>query len=318
MAPRRAPRKGPGPGDLPRPESEGPRLRGEDGVPVLPDGRAFPPGSIRRGHLSELRLRTRARGSVRELREAVGSLRTQGSPVSRAWHDPDSEGDGPLFLQAQRLRGAATALARFRKGHRAAPKEWAKLRGTPEGWRDFWYDPQARHYYFIGQDNIVFHTIIWPAILLGYDDKLVLPYDVPATKWLNISGERMTTGRGRGVWLSDLLAEFDPDQLRYYALATMPETKDTDFSWEDFAQRNNSELLAIYGNFVHRAMTFADRHFDHAVPEAGFLDATDKAMIRSIEQQWKKVGQDLAYVHLKDGIREAVQLARLGDQDFDH
>jgi len=202
-------------------------------------------------------------------------------------------------------------------GYLTASKEWAKLRGTPEGWRDFWYDPQARHYYFIGQDNIVFHTIIWPAILLGYDDKLVLPYDVPATKWLNISGERMTTGRGRGVWLSDLLAEFDPDQLRYYALATMPETKDTDFSWEDFAQRNNSELLAIYGNFVHRALTFADRHFDHAVPEAGFLDATDKAMIRSIEQQWKKVGQDLAYVHLKDGIREAVQLARLGNQYFD-
>src|SRR3989304_9847867 len=128
MAPRRAPRKGPGPGDLPRPESEGPRLRGEDGVPVLPDGRAFPPGSIRRGHLSELRLRTRARGSVRELREAVGSLRTQGSPVSRAWHDSDPEGDGPLFLQAQRLRGAATALARPPKGPLAAPRphlRWA-------------------------------------------------------------------------------------------------------------------------------------------------------------------------------------------------
>ena len=202
-------------------------------------------------------------------------------------------------------------------GYLTATKEWFKLHGRPDGWKDFWYDREARHYYFTGKDNIVFHTIIWPAILLGYDDKLDLPYDVPATQYLNFSGERMSTGRGRGVWLPDLLAQFDPDQLRYYALVTMPETKDTDFSWEDFAQRNNSELLAIYGNFAHRALTFADKNFDHQVPAAGYLDATDKAMLRSIEQQWTKVGQNLEYVHLKDATREAIQLARLGNQYFD-
>ncbi|HKW42897.1 MAG TPA: methionine--tRNA ligase [Thermoplasmata archaeon] len=202
-------------------------------------------------------------------------------------------------------------------GYLTATKELFLRRGVPNGWKDFWYDPKARHYYFVGKDNIVFHTIIWPAILMGYDEKLDLPYDVPATQFLNISGERMSAGRGRGVWLSDMLERFDPDQLRYYALATMPETKDTEFTWEDFAQRNNSELLAVYGNFVHRALTFADKNFDHAVPSAAFLDATDKAMIRSVEEQWKKVGQNLEFVHLKDATKEAIQLARLGNQYFD-
>ena len=202
-------------------------------------------------------------------------------------------------------------------GYLTATKEWFKLHGNPEGWKDFWYDPEAKHYYFIGKDNIVFHTLMWPAILMGLDPKLDLPTDVPATQYLNISSERMSTGHGHGVWLSDLLARFDPDQIRYYSLVTMPETKDTDFTWEEFAQRNNSELLAIYGNFVHRALTFADKNFNHEVPPAGFLDATDKAMIRAIEEQGKKVGHNLEYVHFKDAIREAVQLARLGNQYFD-
>src|SRR5207247_1653274 len=130
----------------------------------------------------------------------------------------------------------------------------------------------------------------------------VLTFDVAATQYLNFSGEKMSAGRGKGVWLPDLLERFDPDQLRYYGIATMPETKDTDFEWADFAQRNNSELLAVYGNFVHRALTFADKNFNHEVPPAGFLDAVDKAMVRAIEQQWKHVGQNLEYVHLKDAM----------------
>src|SRR3989454_551250 len=202
-------------------------------------------------------------------------------------------------------------------GYLTATREWYRRGNQPDGWKDFWYDPEARHYYFVGENNIVFHAIFWPAILLGSDAKLDLLYDVTATQFLNISGERMSAGRGRGVWLSDLLERFDPDQLRYYGVATMPETKDTDFEWEGFAQRNNSELLAVYGNFVHRALTFADKNFDHAVPAADFLDAADKKMIRAIEQQWNKVGQNLEYVHLKDAMKEAIQLARLGNQYFD-
>ncbi|TMA07285.1 MAG: methionine--tRNA ligase [Methanobacteriota archaeon] len=202
-------------------------------------------------------------------------------------------------------------------GYLTATKEWYRRSGRSDGWKDFWYDPKARHLYFVGKDNIVFHTLFWPAILMGYDEKLALPYDVAATQYLNFSGERMSTGRGSGIWLPELLERFDPDQIRYYGIATMPETKDTDFEWADFERRNNNELLAIYGNFVHRALTFADKNFGHEVPPATFLDATDKAMVRAIEQQAGKVAQNLEYVHIKDAMKEAIQLARLGNQYVD-
>ena len=202
-------------------------------------------------------------------------------------------------------------------GYLTATKEWYRRSGRSDGWKDFWYDPKARHLYFVGKDNIVFHTLFWPAILMGYDEKLTLPYDVAATQYLNFSGERMSTGRGSGIWLPELLERFDPDQIRYYGIATMPEMKDTDFEWADFERRNNNELLAIYGNFVHRALTFADKNFGHEVPPATFLDATDKAMVRAIEQQAGKVAQNLEYVHVKDAMKEAIQLARLGNQYVD-
>lgn len=202
-------------------------------------------------------------------------------------------------------------------GYLTATREWFLRSGRPDGWKDFWYDPAAHHYYFTGPDNIVFHTLFWPAILMGFDDRLDLPYDVSATHFMNISGEKMSAGRGQGVWLPDLLERFDADQIRYYCLATMPETKDTDFEWEDFAQRNNSELLAVYGNYVHRAIVFAEKNFGSKVPPVAFLDGTDRAMLRAIEEQWKKVGRNLEYVHLKDAIRDALQLARLGNQHFD-
>ncbi len=202
-------------------------------------------------------------------------------------------------------------------GYLTASREFWRRTGTPDRWKEWWYDPTSKHYYFIGKDNIVFHTLFWPAILMGYDQALTLPHDVPATQFMNISGERMSAGRGRGVWLPDLLERFDPDQIRYYATAAMPELKDSEFTWKDFAQRNNSELLAVYGNFAHRGLTFAAKNFDNRVPEEGFLDATDKAMIRNVEEQWKKVGQNLEYVHFQAALREAIHLARLGNQYFD-
>jgi len=202
-------------------------------------------------------------------------------------------------------------------GYLTATREVFRRRGDPDGWRSWWTGPDARHYYFIGPDNVVFHTIIWPAILMGFDPALLLPYDVPATHYLNISGERMSAGRGRGVWLPDLLSRFPADAIRYYATAAMPETKDTEFTWEDFAQRNNSELLAVFGNFVHRAITFAAKNLGSAVPAEGFLDATDRAMVRNIEEQWRRVSQNLEFLHFRDALREAIQLARLGNVYFD-
>ncbi|MEK6810664.1 MAG: methionine--tRNA ligase, partial [Candidatus Thermoplasmatota archaeon] len=202
-------------------------------------------------------------------------------------------------------------------GYLTATRESSRRNGREDEWRDWWRDPAARHYYFIGPDNIVFHSIIWPAILMAYDEAFTLPYDVPATHFLNVSGERMSAGRGRGAWLPEMLERFSPDQIRYYVTSTMPETKDTEFSWQDFAQRNNAELLAVYGNFVHRALTFAAKNFGNAVSAAGLLDGADKTMIRNIEEQWRKVGQNLEFLHFRDALREAIQLARLGNQYFD-
>ncbi|MFX0202177.1 MAG: class I tRNA ligase family protein, partial [Candidatus Hodarchaeota archaeon] len=202
-------------------------------------------------------------------------------------------------------------------GYLTASREYWRRKNEPDKWKEWWYDSASRHYYFVGKDNIVFHTLFWPAILMGYDAKLTLPYDVPSTQFMNISGEKMSAGRERGVWLPDMLERYDADQIRYYATATMPETKDSDFSFEDLAAKNNSELLAVYGNFVHRALTFAAKNFGSTVPNIAFLDKIDKAMVRRIEEQWKKVGTNLNYLHFKDALREAIQLARFGNQYFD-
>ncbi|GAI54756.1 unnamed protein product, partial [marine sediment metagenome] len=139
-------------------------------------------------------------------------------------------------------------------GYLSATKEWAKSRGNEEEWRSFWQG-DVKSYYFIGKDNIIFHTVIWPAMLMGYGD-LNLPYDVPANEFLTIEGKRLSTSRNWAVWLPDYLSRYDPDPLRYLLSINMPETGDSDFSWSEFIRRNNNELVATYGNLVHRVLAF--------------------------------------------------------------
>ena len=139
--------------------------------------------------------------------------------------------------------------------------------GEPEKWREWWQQP-CRAYYFIGKDNIPFHTIIWPAMLMGYGG-LNLPYDVPANEYLNLEGRQFSTSRNWAAWLPDMLAQFDPDPIRYALTINMPETRDTDFSMAEFVRRNNDELVATYGNLVHRTLTFLQRYFEGKVPEVG-------------------------------------------------
>ncbi|MFC2047661.1 methionine--tRNA ligase, partial [Chloroflexota bacterium] len=131
-------------------------------------------------------------------------------------------------------------------GYLSASKEWAKSTGDEERWRPFWQGDQAKSYYFIGKDNIPFHTIIWPAMLMGYGD-LNLPYDIPANEFLTIEGKKLSTSQNWAVWLPDYLSRYDPDPLRYLLSVKMPETGDTDFSWHEFVLRNNNELVATYG-----------------------------------------------------------------------
>ena len=159
-------------------------------------------------------------------------------------------------------------------GYLSATKEWAKSSGDVEKWRDFWQDKSARGYYFVGKDNIPFHTIIWPAMLMGYSEgkgeEYNAPYDIPANEFLTIEGRKLSTSQNWAVWLPDYLERYDPDPLRYYLSINMPETHDADFSWREFFRRNNDELVATYGNLVHRVLTFVYRNFDGAVPDSEY------------------------------------------------
>ena len=168
----------------------------------------------------------------------------------RDGHPPlEIAGDGPVAgFEGKRIYVWFEAVI----GYLSASKEWAASRGDPEAWRDFWQG-EARTYYFIGKDNIPFHTLIWPAILLGYGG-LNLPYDVPANEYLTLEGRQLSTSRGWAVWLPDYLERFDPDPLRYILSVNMPETGDTDFSWREFVRRNNDELVATYGNLVNLSL----------------------------------------------------------------
>ena len=201
-------------------------------------------------------------------------------------------------------------------GYFSASIEWATLIGDPQAWKAWWYDPQALTYYFIGKDNIPFHTIIWPAELIGverlYADKgqLNLPYDVPANEFMNIHGAKAAkSGRAAAVSIPELLEQYDPDAVRYYLSAVMPETSDTDFSMDDFVQRNNSELVGIWGNLVNRVLSFTVKHFE-AVPQPGAFDAVDEALLAQARAAFEAVGARLAAAQFRAALTEALNLAR--------
>ena len=165
-------------------------------------------------------------------------------------------------------------------GYLSASIEWAAATGDPDAWRDWWQNPDSEHYYFQGKDNIVFHTVIWPAMLLGYGEggeygagrgSLVLPHNVVATEFLTYYGKQFSTSRGHSIFVRDFLDRFDADALRYYLVAASPETQDTDFTWAEFIRRNNDELLANWGNLVNRTLTNAHRNFG-SVPAPGIVD----------------------------------------------
>ncbi|MFC1919044.1 methionine--tRNA ligase [Chloroflexota bacterium] len=193
-------------------------------------------------------------------------------------------------------------------GYLSASKEWAKSTGDGEKWRSFWQG-DVKSYYFIGKDNIPFHTIIWPAMLLGYGD-LNLPYDVPANEFLTIEGRKLSTSRSWAVWLPDYLSRYDPDPLRYLLSINMPETGDTDFSWREFVRRNNDELVATYGNLAHRVLTFVYRNFDGCVPQAGEFDNQSQSLLDRAKDTLDKVDELLYHCHFREAIRSAMSLAQ--------
>ena len=195
-------------------------------------------------------------------------------------------------------------------GYLSASIEWSLAEGQPEVWQVWWRDPRARDYYFIGKDNIPFHAIIWPAELMGYDESLNLPYDIPANEFLNLEGQQFSTSRNWAIWVPDFLSRYAPDPLRDYLTSIAPETRDSEFTWHGFVERNNNELLATWGNLVHRVLTFVQARFEGRVPEPGALDGRDHLLLDQIAAGFQRIGDLYARVELKAAQREAMALAR--------
>ncbi len=200
-------------------------------------------------------------------------------------------------------------------GYLSASKEWAANIGEPEAWRPFWQG-DAKAYYFIGKDNIPFHTIIWPAMLMGYGD-LNLPYDVPANEFLTLEGKQLSTSRNWAVWLPDYLERYAPDPLRYHIAATMPESSDSDFSWHDFVRRNNDELVATYGNLVHRVLSLTYRNFDGCIPQPDSLDEEATGFLIKISNLFQQVNDNLRECHFRAALGNSMAIAQASNRYLD-
>ncbi|MDE2940270.1 MAG: methionine--tRNA ligase [Chloroflexota bacterium] len=202
-------------------------------------------------------------------------------------------------------------------GYLSAAVEWAANSGEEGRWEDFWKDPDTRSYYFIGKDNIPFHSIIWPAMIMGYGHDLNLPYDVPANEFLSLENRKFSTSQNWAVWVPDYLNSYDPDPLRYLLSINMPESGDADFSWAEFVRRNNEELVATYGNLVNRVLSFTYRNFEGQVPPAGEMDEVDRQVLESARSTLDEVGRSLEITRFKAAIGQAFGLAQDANRYLD-
>ncbi|WP_273652175.1 methionine--tRNA ligase [Cellulomonas fimi] len=206
-------------------------------------------------------------------------------------------------------------------GYLSASIEWARRSGDPEAWRGWWNDPQALSYYFMGKDNITFHSQIWPAELMGYDGRgsrggepgvygnLQLPTEVVSSEYLNVAGEQFSTSRGRVILVRDMLSRYQPDALRYYLSVAGPETQDADFTWADFKRRTNDELVAGWGNLVNRTANMIHTNFG-AIPEAGALQPVDEALRATTAAGFDTVGKLLGEHRNRAAIGEAMRVVQ--------
>ena len=186
----------------------------------------------------------------------------------------------------------------------------------PYSWEKWWKDPETRVINFIGKDNIVFHCIVFPSMLMAYGDNYQLPDNVPANEFLNLEGDKISTSRNWAVWLHEYLKDFPgkQDVLRYVLTANAPETKDNDFTWRDFQTRNNSELVAILGNFVNRVVVLTHKYFDGKVPAAGELTDADRAAYTDMRAAAEAMTEALETFHFREALKQAMEIARIGNR----
>ena len=198
-------------------------------------------------------------------------------------------------------------------GYISSTKEWAEREG--KDWRPFWQDKDTELVHFIGKDNIVFHCIIFPAMLKA-EGSYILPTNVPANEFLNLEGNKLSTSKNWAVWLHEYLQDFpnQQDVLRYALTANAPETKDNDFTWKDFQARNNNELVAIFGNFINRVVVLTQKYYEGEVPAAGALNATDTETLQQLSELTQKIEQSLERYRFREAQQELMNIARLGNK----
>ncbi len=192
-------------------------------------------------------------------------------------------------------------------GYVSSTREWAVAQGEPDRWKDYWLNPDCKLVNFLGKDNIVFHAIMWPAMIMEHGE-FVLPSEIPANEFLNIEGQKLSTSRNWAVWLDEYLEAFPPDPMRYCLASISPETKDADFTWKDFQARNNNELADIFGNFVNRTLTFIDRYFDGVIPKPGALAQEDREMLATVSGAPVRIGDCFEAFQVRRAVREMITL----------
>jgi len=198
-------------------------------------------------------------------------------------------------------------------GYISATKDWSIQVGQPDAWKKFWLDSETRLYCFIGKDNLFFHTILFPAILIAHGD-YILPYNVVVNEFVNLEGQKLSTSRGWVIWLHEMLENYEPDLIRYYAAIIAPETKDSDFKWKDFQAKINNELVATLGNFIHRVLLFVHTKFGGVVPDPGALESQDKELLENMERLAAMFKNRVENCRFKSGLKIILELAQLGNR----
>ncbi len=293
-----------------------PRSKNDGSTPTLKETEHFflDLGKLEPGIIKFLEAREEyMRSNVRK--QSLGSIRANplhGRPITRDldWGVPvPVEGwDGKaLYVWFEAVIGYLSAAI-----------EWASLTDEKDDWHNWWYNPEAKAYYFIGKDNIPFHAIMWPAQLKGAgtwfgklfdeteDKTLTLPYDVPANEFMNMEDKKISGSANWGVWGLDFLTRYDPDALRFYLTINMPETRDSNWDWDEFVTRNNSSLIANWGNLANRVLSFAHKHWEGIIPKPGELGKEEKEILVKVEKSFERVGDLLDQVKLRAALKEAL------------
>ena len=201
-------------------------------------------------------------------------------------------------------------------GYISSTIEWAQRTGQPERWKDYWLDPETRLVHFIGKDNIIFHALIWPAVLMGQDKTYCLPHDIPANEFMNLEGNKISTSRNWAIWVDEFVEKFPAEYLRYYIACNAPEKGDSDFSYKDFQQKINGELNNVLGNLANRVFTFAGKNFDGRVSPAPPSPAA-QAVLDEAVTLYEQIDAGYREYQVKRNTKLAMDIARLGNRWFD-